>query len=444
MRRLIDKQLNEWKTSTHRKPILLRGARQVGKTHSIRELGKSFNDFIEINFEKSPELTSLFDLNLNPDRIIKDLIAILKRPIIPGKTLLFFDEIQTAPKAITALRYFYEEKPELHVIAAGSLLDFAIEQVGIPVGRVSYLYMYPLSFIEFLYALERDLLIEQLLSHTAENPLSDILHQTCLRLLGEYLAIGGMPEAVNVWITTQNIVECTKIHQTLIDTYRQDFEKYAKKHQIKYLNLLFDHIPKRVGKKFKFSAISTDYQKRELSPALDLLIKAGLVNKIIWSAGNGIPLGAESDSDDFKPLFLDIALTQAILGLDLGPWIVNPFEQFINKVELVEAFVGQELLTYADPHKKTNLYYWHRQARGSEAEIDYLLQKQENVIPIEVKSGSGSTLKSMHMFLESHQEKSPYGIRFSTLNYSVFNTIHSYPLYAIAKIMNIGSLKQSE
>ncbi len=435
MKRLIDRHLNEWTTNPYRQPLLLRGARQVGKTHAVRTLGASFDDFVELNFESESHLASVFEHDLNPERILRDLSISVKRSIIPGKTLLFFDEIQGVPKAITALRYFYEKMPELHVIAAGSLLDFAIEQVGIPVGRVASLYMYPMSFLEFLWARDEDLLVQEIVTHTPEKPLSELIHQKALRLLGEYLAIGGMPHAVQRWINTQNLLECAKIQQLLIDTYRQDFDKYAKKHQIKYLDLLYNHIPQRMAKKFKFSAVSTDYKKRELAPALELIERAGIAHKITWSAGNGVPLGAQADAQDFKILFLDIALAQIMLGLDLGAWIINPFEQFVNKGEMIEAFVGQELLAYASPYKKTTLFYWHRTARNSEAEVDYLLQKQENIIPIEVKSGSGSTLKSMQMFLESHSEWSPYGIRFSTQNYSIFEKIESYPLYAVAKIL---------
>ncbi len=180
--------------------------------------------------------------------------------------------------------------------------------------------------------------------------------------------------------------------------------------------------------------MSSDHLKRELAPCLDLLATAGVVNKVRFSAGNGIPLGAQVDTQDFKVIFLDIALSQVILGLDLGAWIINPLQQFINKGELVEAFVGQEMLAYENPYKKASLFYWHRTERNSQAEIDYLIQQQGTIIPIEVKSGSGTTLKSMQLFLESHPN-SPYGIRFSTLNYSVFQKIHSYPLYAIAKVL---------
>lgn len=435
MKRFIDKYLLDWKHDRYRKSLLLRGARQVGKTYAVRQLAKQYINFVEINFENLPEAINIFELDLQPERIISELSALISKSIKPDNTLLFFDEIQACPKAIIALRYFYEKMPELHVIGAGSLLDFAIQQVGVPVGRVSFLYMYPLSFIEFLYAVEGEFITQEILNTSIEKPLSIIIHEKILRSVAHYLAIGGMPEAVKTWRDTKDLLECTKVHNTIIDAYKFDFEKYAKKNQIKYLNLLLKYIPQRIGKKFKFSEVSTEYRKRELAPSLDLLDTAGIIHEIFHSAGQGIPLGAQSHLDDFKILFLDIAISQTLLGTELGPWIYNPLEQFINKGEIVEAFIGQELLAYSPHYKKAQLYYWHREVRGSQAEVDYIIQQKENIIPIEVKSGAGSTLKSMHLFLESHPQ-SPFGIRFSTQNYSKHEKIISYPLYAVASALH--------
>ena len=199
MKRFIDKHLAEWKESTTRKPLLLRGARQVGKTFAVRSLGRLFDNFVEINFELNPDVALIFEKDLEPQRIVRELSLFIGRQIVPGTTLLFFDEIQSVPKAFSSLRYFYELMPELHVIAAGSLLDFVTEYIGIPVGRVTSLYMYPVSFIEFLGALHQDFLVEEILKHTPEAPLSDPIHQKLLSFVGEYLAIGGMPEIVQCW-----------------------------------------------------------------------------------------------------------------------------------------------------------------------------------------------------------------------------------------------------
>ncbi len=435
MKRIIDHHLLLWKDTPYRKPLLLRGARQVGKTHAIQQLGKFFENFIEINFESTnTEIKHIFDQDLDPERIIRDLSLILGTRIEPGKSLLFFDEIQVIPKAVTALRYFYEKLPQLHVIAAGSLLDFTTQDIGMPVGRISSLYMHPLSFIEFLCACGHALLAEEFLKHDIASPLNEAVHQKGLQLLGEYLAIGGMPEAVQRWQATRDPFLCFEVHHALLDTYRQDFGKYAQKFQIKYLDVLFNAIPRQMGAKFKYSAIDGDYRKRELAPCLDLLSTAGVAHKVMRSAGNGIPLGAEADPSDFKILFLDIALSQALLGLDLKTWFLNATQEFVNKGAVMEAFIGQEFLAYAEPIHKNSLFYWRRHALNSEAEIDYLMQEKAHIIPIEVKSGQGSTLKSMHMFLESHTQ-SPYGIRFSTQNYHVHEKIHSYPLYAVPHVV---------
>lgn len=433
MKRIIDYFLLEWKNEQYdRKPLLIRGARQVGKTHAARTLGKTFTHFVEVNLEAHEQIRTIFMQDLDPKRIIFQISELFKTDIIPGSTLLFIDEIQAVPKALTTLRYFYEIIPELHVIAAGSLLDFAIEQVGMPVGRISSLYMYPMSFLEFLVALGHERWVGTILNHNPNEILFEPLHSTLLNLLGTYLAIGGMPAAVNMWIQTQTSRNVKKIHTDLLDSYQQDFNKYAASHQIKYLDALFHHALAQLSNKFIYSRVG-EYQKRELEPALDLLQKAGLVHLIIRSSGQGIPLGAQAKLDDFKIIFLDVALSQALLNLDITPWFIDPLTTFINKGQIVEAFVGQELLAYADPITKNRLFYWRREERNSQAEVDYLMQLKEHVIPIEVKAGTNLRIKSMHMFLDTHPH-SFYGIRFSSHNYVTDQRLHTYPLYAIAKL----------
>jgi len=430
MKRLIDWHLQQWKKSPRRKPLLLRGARQVGKTFAIRKLGKSFPNFVEVNLELIKEAKKIFEKDLLPDRIIQELNLLLTVEIIPETTLLFFDEIQDCPEAIQALRYFYEMMPSLHVIAAGSLLDFAIQKIGIPVGRVQSLYCYPFSFFEFLAATGHTLLAKKILEHDGHEPFSTVIHEKTLALLGQYLAIGGMPEVLSCWIDSKNPRECFSIFQSLIDTYRQDFGKYSKEHQIKYVTELFSEMPRQNGKQFKYSHIHGEYKKRELAPCLDLLCTANIIHKIHHTTGHGMPLGAGSDPDWFKVIFLDIALCQAILGLDLGAWFLNPKSEFINRGAIVEAFVGQELLCYSSPHRKTDLYYWRRAEKTAQAEVDFLYEYQRKIIPIEVKSGDGRALKSMHLFLQMHAQ-SPFGIRFSSQNYSQLDHIVSKPLYDI-------------
>ncbi len=433
MKRLIDYHLRKWKDSPLRKPLLLRGARQVGKTYAVRELGKTFGTFVEINFESNKKARALFEQDLDPQRILQMIYGITDKQVIPGETLLFFDEIQAVPDGITALRYFYELMPELHVIAAGSLLDFAIQQVGVPVGRVQFLYMYPLSFIEFLSAVGKHGLIKEILSHPLEQEQSEVIHSLTLHFLSYYVAIGGMPQAVAHWQRTQNLHGCSEISQSLVEAYTYDFVKYGKSHQIKYLESLFSHIPYQLGKKFKYSFVG-EFRKRELEPCVQMLSTVGIIHEVRHTEAQGVPLGAQADFDTFKLIFIDVALSQFLLDLKPGEWMVNPLQEYINKGMLVESFVGQEMAAYESPKSKAELFYWKRDARGSEAEVDYVMQQGKSVIPIEVKSGKGTTLRSIQMFLESHKN-SPYGIRFSTNNYSLHDKIHSYPLYAIAKVV---------
>lgn len=437
MKRLIDYHLQKWKNSPYRQPLLIRGARQIGKTYAVRELGKSYQNFVEINLESNRRAHVAFEKDLDPEKILFELSAIIKTTINPQNTLLFLDEIQAKPDAITALRYFYEKMPELHIIAAGSLLDFAIEKVGIPVGRVQSLYMYPLSFIEFLASLDEYHIIQAIVTHDPTKEMSTIIHERALELVAKYLALGGMPNVIKRWQETPNLRDCAAVHSAIVDSYRQDFGKYARQSQIKYVDKIFDYTPIQLGRKFKYNVIEGDYRKRELSPALDLLVTAGVIHKNYHSSGQGVPLGAQINFDDYKIVPLDVGISQAIAGLDLAQWFLNPLVELVNKGPLVEAFVGQEILCYQTPHRKKDLFYWHKESKASQAEVDYLIQKNQKVVPVEVKGGSGRTLKSMQMFLDTHPASS-YGIRFSSHNYSIFERVHSYPLYAIAQVFMDG------
>ena len=435
MKRLIDKWLQEWVDDSDRKSLLIRGARQVGKTYSCRELGKRFDEFVEINFEIEPRYIEIFERDLDPKRIIRDIGLLAAKDIVPGKTLLFLDEIQEAPNALKSLRYFYELMPELHVMAAGSLLDFVLENIGMPVGRVSSLHMYPMSFLEFLLAKGDRRLSELLLEHDHRTALIDPVHDKLIHILAEYLATGGMPEVVRIWMENGNLRKCSKRQAELIETYRQDFSKYVKKYQVKYVELIFNEIPRLIGRKFKFSQLAGNWRKRELAPALDLLLKASVVHSVKHTSASGIPLGGGVNPDRFKAIFLDIGLTQTVLELNPAQWILKPETCLVNRGAISEAFVGQELLAYANPGRKASLYYWHREAHSSKAEVDYLLQQQQNIIPIEVKSGSRGSLRSLHLFLKEKASVSFYGVRFSGHPFSVQENLNSYPLYAVANFM---------
>lgn len=436
MYRVIEVPLQKWKDSSPHKPLIITGARQIGKTTTVREFGKHFANFVEVNFESETELYPVFEQNLDPKKVLKNLQLITNRKITPGETLLFMDEIQACPRALIALRYFYEKMPELHVIAAGSLLQFAIEKVGVPVGRIAFLHMHPMSYLEFLTALDESFLVEAIKNQVVSEYFNPAIHQKALRLFGEYIAIGGMPEAVACWRETNNYMSCLEIHHDLLQSYKRDFVKYSKETQIKYVEHLFQEVPHLVGKQFRFSHVSGDYRKRELEPALYLLKKANIINQVYYTAAQGIPLGAQTNLNDFKLIPLDIALSQAALGITSESWILDPEKSFINKGLLAECCVGQELLAYSNPRQEPMLYYWHRAERGSQAEVDYVLARQGNVIPVEVKSGKGGHLKSMQYFLNEHPG-SPYGVRLSTQNFSQFGNIHSYPLYAASRLLDV-------
>ena len=381
-----------------------------------------------------PSAIKIFDKDLVPKRLIRDIELITKRKVTPGKTLLFLDEVQAAPKAIIALRYFYEECPDLHVIAAGSLLDFAIDKVGVPVGRVTYLHLYPMSFIEFLVATGRHLAAKLIIEYKNFEPISQPIHQRLLEYVAEYLAIGGMPEVVNSWCDLHDVEKCGEIQSMIVESYRQDFEKYCTDHQIKYTALIFENISYQLGKRFRYSSLPGSYRKRELEPCYDLLRKAKVINTIYHSDGQGIPLGAQIDLDVFKSFFVDVALAQKMLSYHPRDWFLNPEKTVVNKGELVECFVGQELLAYSNPTEQSKLYYWQRHQKSSNAEVDYLLDVSHQVIPVKIKSGKGTSMKSMRSFLDSHRESS-YGIRLSTQDFSMYDQMHSYPLYAVANII---------
>ncbi|MES2199629.1 MAG: AAA family ATPase [Chlamydiota bacterium] len=439
MKRLIDWHLKRWKEGSSLKPLLLRGAGQVGKTFAVRKLGKSFEEFIEINLEHDKEARRIFEKSLQPDQIIQELNLLLDVDIAFGKTLLFLDEIQECPAAMQSLKFFCEKIPSLHVIAAGSFLNFAIEKNGLPAGKVESLYCCPLSFFEFLVASEGVELAKAILENKDE-PLAEEVHQKLLEMLGKYLAIGGMPEVVSSWVKLKNPKSCFSLYQHILEGYRKDFPKYCKDHQLKYARELFNKIPCQIGKQFKYSEVHEEYKKRELSQGLDLLSSANVIYKVHHTTAQSLPLGVEGRSDWFKVMFIDVALSQAILGLDPKAWFLHPQKEFLQRSGFLEAFLGQELLAYSTPYRKVEMYYWKKEEKQSRAEVDFCFKYKENIIPIEVKNGDGRTLKSLHRFLELHPN-SPYGIRFSTKQSSKEEKIVFKPLY---DVVSLAHLEQKE
>lgn len=424
--------LQKWKNDPKKKPILLRGARQVGKSWLARELGSQFKNFVEINFEKSPELCGFFQGNIDPPRLLKDISNYFLTKIIPDETLLFLDEIQECPRAILTLRYFYEDLPQLHVIAAGSLLEFELRKISVPVGKIHFIYMYPLSFSEYLSAAGKNNLREMLMGAPFE-PLAQALHNQLIREVRNYTLLGGMPEVAASFLEEDNLERCRDIQTDLLETYRKDFHKYAKKHQVKYLEKVFDAVPMQLGNKFKYSGVSNEIKSRELGDALDLLEMAGILYKIYHSSSNGIPLKAESDLKKFKVLFFDTGLAQRLLKVDHRTLLLNPDISLVNNGAVAELLVGLELMAYQNFRERPQLYYWHKEARASNAEVDYVTSIGSKIVPIEVKSGSSGSMKSLRAFMDL--KASELGVKVSGFNFSLLENVRTVPFYGIEALV---------
>ena len=401
MERLCMNFLQEWLSSNDRKPLIIRGARQVGKTWLVRNLAETANrQIIELNFEKQLQLSSLFTSN-NPTEILIGISAAFNLSIQPGTSLLFLDEIQAAPEILSKLRWFAEDLPELPVIAAGSLLEFALEQhtFSMPVGRISYMHLEPLIFEEFLLAKEKQQLYEYIKNYDLTINIPLVIHQQLMDLFKEYLIIGGMPAAVKSWVTEHSLKKVNQISYDLLATYRDDFSRYKGRLAIERLDETLIAIPKQLAQKFIFRKINQSVNVESLKHALNLLNKARLAHPVISTAANGVPLGAESNEKFFKEIFLDVGLCSISLGLVLSEVkSIHDISQ-INRGGIAEQVVGQLLRTINEPYIEPTLYYWHREKKGSDAEIDYVIQHHNQVIPIEIKAGSTGSLKSLHLFM---------------------------------------------
>lgn len=393
--------LQNWLESDTRKPLVLRGARQVGKTWLVRHLAQSQKrQLIEVNFEKQPQLTSLF-LSNDPQQILLNLSVAFNESIDPKKCLLFLDEIQAVPDLLAKLRWFAEDLPELPVIAAGSLLEFVLEKhsFSMPVGRINYMHLEPLSFEEFLLANNKQILFNYLEAYLWKSEIPGAIHEQLVTLFKEYIIVGGMPAAVSSWINNRSIKEISQIHHDLMATYRDDIAKYRGRIATERLEEVMMAVPKYLGEKFVYSRVNPSIQITTIKHSLDLLCKARICHKVTGCAANGVPLAAEVQDKYLKVIFLDVGLCSAALGLSLDQLYQIEEINLINKGGISEQVVGQILRTLAPPYVEPSLHYWHREEKGSAAEIDYVVQHQNKVIPIEVKAGSTGSLKSLHLFM---------------------------------------------
>ncbi len=395
--------LKEWKTRSTRKPLIVRGARQVGKTKLIRDLfgAREFASVVEINFEVQRDLAELFTSN-DPAKIVPLLETVAGKRIVDGETLLFLDEVQAAPQVLASLRYFYEKRPSLHVVAAGSLLEFALAdfEYSVPVGRIEYLYLEPLSFEEFLPAVGASGLRDWIQCYQLGDDVPDVIHRECLEKVLLYWIVGGLPEAVRVYGETGSFIEVERVQETLITTYMEDFAKYRRRVPRELLEAVFASLPQQMGKKFSYVTVSRDVKARELGEAVALLQKALVLTRANRSPGNAVPLGVGEDARNFKAFALDIGLAARQLGLQPASLRLPLDARFIaDRGGFCEQFVAENLKCAMPEHLSHVLYHWERMKTGAEAEVDFLVPVGPSVVPLEVKAGKTGSLKSLHQFL---------------------------------------------
>lgn len=434
--RTIDQTLSSWKETKHRKPLLLRGARQVGKTSAVKNLSKKFKYYIEINFDESPVFKTLFERDFSINEICEQISVLTNTPIIANETLVFFDEIQSCIPAITKLRYFYEKMPELHLIAAGSLLEFVLSELpSFGVGRVRSVFMYPLSFKEFLLACGEDLLLKSIEKANFEKPISDSIHSKLLSTYKKFLIIGGMPEVVSAYARGASLLELQTILNDLVISVQADFVKYKSRVPATRLIEVYSAIAQQIGSKFSFTYPNATLNNRQIKEAIDLLLMSGLIHSVTHSSSNGIPLGAGANSKKIKYLIYDTGIFQRIMGLNIGELMLQDDFNAVNKGNIAELFVGLELIKVNGPFENHQLFYWHREEKSSQAEVDFVEQFENKIVPIEVKSGKKGTMQSLYLFLE--EKKQPFGIRISMENFSTLEKIKILPLYAIHVLKNL-------
>ena len=393
-------QLDSWLFEKKRKPLVIRGARQVGKTWIVRNLAKRNSlKLIELNFERKPILADLFTSN-NPKEILKNLESEFETSIDIDSSLLFFDEIQAAPEIFAKLRWFKEDLEDLPLIAAGSLLEFALNeyQYSMPVGRITYFFLEPFSFFEFLLVTGNEFLLKKLETFSLQDVIPESIHKKCMNIYQDYCLIGGMPESLQKWVDTKNLNECIKIQQDLLSTFRDDFYKYGGKFDPELLYKLFIFVSKQLGNKFVYKRVDPLAKTMLIKKSLSMLSQARVFSKILHTSGNGIPLGAESNEKFFKMLLIDIGLVSVQLGLSQMVQSKADRMMFINKGGLAEQFVGQQIRSSQAPLTEPTLFYWQRTG-GRQGEIDYIIQHGNGVLPIEIKSGTAGSMKSLHQFM---------------------------------------------
>ena len=434
MKRKVMDELIAWKNNKNRKPLLLYGARQVGKTYLVKEFGKSFDDMIYVNFETNEIINSIINENIEPNNIIKQLEIFFNKKITEN-TLIFFDEIQQNPRALTSLKYFCEDAPNYYVIGAGSLLGVHIkrENYSFPVGKVDILNIYPLDFEEFLMATNNDLLIEEIKKGYATNTkLSKILHEKSLDLYSDYLAIGGMPEVVVEYTKSNSLIDAIDIQTKILESYKNDITKYTSYQDANKILSAFESIPNQLAKdnkKFQYKLIQKGGTSTIFGYAIDWLVNSGICNKC-YKTNIGIPLKMYEQLDSFKLYMNDVGL---LTNLSKFPLYLIKNQEIGN--ELMIGMLTENYVASCFKYNNLNLNYWQN---DYQSEIDFVLQsKKGSIIPVEVKTSNHVKSRSLTNYINEYNPK--YAIRISSKNFGFKNNIKSVPLYAVFCInLDIG------
>ena len=435
MYRTITDELIKWKNSKRRKPLMITGVRQCGKTYVLKELGDQyFENTCYINFEANSNYASVFDFDFDVNRIINELEIIQKTKIIPGKTLLIFDEIQECPKAITSLKYFCEDLQELHLVCAGSLLGVALkkENISFPVGKVNRMQMYPMSFKEFVIAMGEERYIKLFEKWDVNRTIPEGYSRPMEQLLKTYLAVGGMPEAVCDYISNKDYQTVVEIQNEILSDYADDFSKNAPVTEIEKLRMIWESIPKQLAKdnnKFVFSHVKEGKRAHELEAALGWLKSAGLIHILELVQNAEIPLSLNAEDKYFKVYMSDVGLLSRRLGVSIDDYLSENDTLKTSKGAITENYVMNELL-----YQKKTPYYWKS---GNTAELDFIYENDGKVIPVEVKAATNTQAKSYKQFSKKYEPK--VGFKSSLKNIASnmvngSNTI-SLPLYLL---WNVG------
>lgn len=427
MERKIEKKLVDWKNSASRLPLILQGARQVGKTYSLLQFGrKYYKNTAYFNFESSNDLHTIFDRDLSPSRILRELSAFTSEPMIPGDSLIIFDEIQACERALTSLKYFTEEAPEYHIAAAGSLLGVSINRKShsFPVGKIQFLTMHPLDFEEFMLARKKEKAVS-IIRDSYESNEECSLHETFLDDYRVFIGVGGMPQVVNEFIKTSDYNMVMAMQKNIIDAYIADMAKYAGPSETVKIIAAFKSVPSQLAKenrKFQYKIIKSGARAIHYESALDWLSASAMVNKCTKVSQGRVPLNAFAEIASFKLYMADTGLLCA--GYGISPEVFqteSPAWQAI-KGALTENYVASALVSNG-----YSPYYWESEGK---AEIDFLIQTQNGeVVPVEVKSSENVRSKSMQQFISKYAP--PFSIRISAKNFGFENKIKSIPLYAV-------------